>query len=119
MQVSPMCSWDRFPPSLLNKNNITCEGGIPVCLSALTLIPWNRDRALRGRSARSVRIVLKACMFPPPISEAIRLITETYNVKLQFKNIVSVGKTNSQERGIFSVYQAENTNRQKEECYYI
>lgn len=52
-------------------------------------------------------------MFPPPISEAIRLITETYNVKLQFKNIVSVGKQNSQQRGIFSVYQAENTNNKK------
>lgn len=43
-----------------------------------TLIPWKRDRALKGRRARSVRIVLKAWMFAAPSILATRLTTETW-----------------------------------------
>ena len=44
----------------------------------LTRIPWNRDKALSGLSARSVRIVLKAWILPAPNQLATKLTIETY-----------------------------------------
>ena len=47
-------------------------------LHIFTLIPWKRERALKGRRARRVRIVLKAWMFAAPRKLATRLTTETW-----------------------------------------
>ena len=43
-------------------------------------MPCMRDMALSGRSALSVRMVLKAWMPPAPSSEAVKLISDTCNV---------------------------------------
>ena len=43
----------------------------------LTLIPCILDMALSGLSARSVRMVLKACTPPAPSREAVKLINDT------------------------------------------
>ena len=43
-------------------------------------MPCMRDMARSGRSALSVRMVLKAWMPPAPSSEAVKLISDTCNV---------------------------------------
>lgn len=52
-------------------------GSEPASGRVRTLMPCIRLMALSGRRARSVRIVLNACMPPAPQSAATKFISET------------------------------------------
>ena len=61
-------------------------------------MPCMRDMALSGRSALSVRMVLKAWMPPAPSSEAVKLISDTCNVLVLVLVVVVELSTKFRER---------------------